>query len=268
MWEHKQDMYEDDSLRSGSEISRDESSLSEANEQESTEGVPQNGNNTRIAREPSDATDSRNGESEGGENKTKNSEELAENKDVNKLREEQTPSVKPDVQGNVPKSSVQHKTVANAEQTAKEPKHPNTNTSQQRDITTQEENQTAQDSKDLSRLNNDQERDKKNSVNDLSVSKISACEGERIAEKMASHVGTTENNNEMVKGGNDEAQVKRKDSVQDQKNSIKYSGDDLAFVNLLEEIEDDQSFFDEQLDRLEKQVESKFHVLIYRYWQV
>ena len=44
-------------------------------------------------------------------------------------------------------------------------------------------------------------------------------------------------------------------------NNMNYSGEDLAFVNLLEEVEGDQTFFDEQLDKLEKQVESKYDVI-------
>jgi hypothetical protein len=63
----------------------------------------------------------------------------------------------------------------------------------------------------------------------------------------------------MVKGGTTQG-------GQDDKNNMKYSGDDLAFVNLLDDIVDDQSLFEGQLDRLEKQVESKYDVMTNKYW--
>ena len=235
MWEHKQDIYEDDSLRS--ENSKDESNLSEVNEQENTscgqsESVPQDVSNTRVAGEARDTSDSKNGESES---ELKNGEEVVKNKDVNKLREEQT---------------------------VQESKRLNTGTSH--DKTGGDEKQTAQDSEDSLHLNNDQELNEKKTANDISVGdgKISTLEAKGGAENTASNEGATENNNEIVKGGN--MPMKGKDSaVQDEKR--KYSGDDLAFINLLEEVEDDQTFFDEQLDRVEKQVESKCDVLIYEY---
>ena len=286
MWEYKQDVFEDDSLRSDAENSKYEPNSSAVNEQENaldgeSEGVPQGGDNTRVSRETrghdvtvkkeeqsekgaddgtttrasletrgNDVTDSRNGETandhRNDQSEMKNGEGLkTENKEVKtsegesdhsserRLREEQTTFVK-----------------------------------QEHNETERFDGQLGRDSKETSRLNNNQARDEKTSAR---VNDISARVAERNAQKTAS-VDTMEsvNNNEIVKGDNNMnriAQVKGKylnnlREVQDEIKTSKYSGDDLAFVNLLEEIEDDQTSFEEQLDRLEKQVESKYDLMI------
>ena len=281
MWEHKHEVFEDDSLRSDAETSRDDSNSSEPGGSEIS--MKEEGN-TRASLETRehDLTDSRNGKTENDKEQSErnNGQELrselkTEKKEVSSSEREFTESGSENRDGQTTLAkqatkelgSVQHNnTTTNTKQT--ESARLNADKAREVSNTAREEKQTARigetrDSKETSRLsNNYQTRDESSRAKDISARdgkisardwKISAREAERVEDTIDSV-----NNNEMVKGGTTQG-------GQDDKNNMKYSGDDLAFVNLLDDIVDDQSLFEGQLDRLEKQVESKYDVMINKY---
>lgn len=86
----------------------------------------------------------------------------------------------------------------------------------------------------------------------------------RDAEKTTGNAGSTLGNSNCEKEMKTSDNVVQNESGEKQaelthfnENKMKYEGADKAFMNLLEEIEDDQISFEEQLARLEKEVESK-----------
>jgi hypothetical protein len=281
MWEHKHEVFEDDSLRSDAETSRDDSNSSEPGGSEIS--MKEEGN-TRASLETRehDLTDYRNGKTENDKEQSErnNGQELrselkTEKKEVSSSERELTESgsesregqTTPAKQATKELGSVQHNnTTTNTKQT--ESARLNADKAREVSNTAREEKQTARidetrDSKETSRLSNNQTRDESSRAKDISArdGKISARDGKisaREAERVEDTIDSV-NNNEMVKGGTTQG-------GQDDKNNMKYSGDDLAFVNLLDDIVDDQSLFEGQLDRLEKQVESKYDVMTNKYW--
>ena len=165
------------------------------------------------------------------QNNTRVSHETRENDEIGAVNGQTDNDKKPtqDIKVNVNSSSVQDdKTTTEGE-----------NADQ---VSTRLDIAGAREGSDEARINDIPARDEKQPA---LVNDVQAREGTHNAENSPQNAESTLGNSNIDT---------------EMKNNIKYTGVDKAFVNLLEEIEDDQTFFEEQLEKLEKQVESEYSI--------
>lgn len=221
MWEHKHEVLKDDSLRSDAETSREESEKeTEVNESSKKE---------EKSIEEKDKENALEGKSDNvprDQNNTRVSRETRENDAIGAVNG-QTENEQ-EIKVNSNSSSVEDDKTTS----------PSGNSNQ---ISTRLNVDRAREGSDETRINDISARDEKRPA---VVNDVQAREGTRNAESTAR---TTES---TLGSSNNDTEI----------NNMKYTGVDKAFVNLLEEVEDDQTFFEEQLEKLEKQVESEYNI--------
>ena len=117
----------------------------------------------------------------------------------------------------------------------------------------------AREGNDETRINNIPARDEKQPA---LTNDVEARDGEKTTRNAGSTLGNLNCDKEMKTSDNvvvqNESDEKQAELTHFNESKMKYEGADKAFMNLLEEIEDDQTSFEEQLAKLEKQVESKY----------
>ena len=116
----------------------------------------------------------------------------------------------------------------------------------------------AREVNDEIRVNNNPARDEKQPA---LTNDVEARDGEQTTGNPGSTLRNSNLDKEMKTSDNvvqNESNEKQAELTHFNESKIKYEGADKAFMNLLEEIEDDQTSFEEQLAKLEKQVESKY----------
>ena len=116
----------------------------------------------------------------------------------------------------------------------------------------------AREVNDETRVNKIPARDEKQPAR---TNDVEARDGEQTTGNSGSTLGNSNCDKEMKTSDNvlqNESDEKQAELTHFNESKMKYVGADKAFMNLLEEIEDDQTSFEEQLARLEKQVESKY----------
>ncbi|XP_028406009.1 PHD finger protein 20-like protein 1 isoform X2 [Dendronephthya gigantea] len=278
MWEHKHEVFKDDSLRSDADSSKNESNASEyeTNDVKSLNNELEKDDQTRgndvVDDQTRESLQTRGNDVVGDRQKVvrdkddKDGSEVIRSDSEIQQKEGETTGLRQEkktqemVSGSV--ENVKNKncvrTDIDSTQSSMEEETEQHNGQENEELTRENDIQ-ARDGKESTRESDVPARDGKESTRDNDIEARDRKALERNTLETARSLEETSgqlNDSEIIQDSNDENTSLRNDETgTSTRNNMKYTGDDLAFVNLLEEIEDDQTFLDEQLDRLEKQVE-------------